>query len=412
MKLIVHDYAGHAFPVQLSRELARRGRVVTHIYAGYNQTPRGPLAPQGGDPATLTLRGLYIKSELDKRALLRRWQQEREYGQLLARAILADKPDIVLSANTPIDAQRAALNAAGSVQSKFVFWLQDLIGEGTRTILRERLPLFGSAIGGHYIRVEESLLRQSDSIVGISDTHVGYLAEHGIDQGKVHCIPNWAPIEEIPTASRDNRWARAHGLGNCFSFLYSGTLGMKHDPGPIAELARHFKADPSVRIVLISEGKNADWLKAVAVKEALQNLQVLPFQRCEEFPEVLATGDVLVGVLDAGAGRYSVPSKVLSYLCAGRAILLAMPEDNLAAQTVLEAGAGIVVPPNDWRALVEAAELLRKDAALRNRLGANGRAYAEAAFQIGPIADKFEAVLDQTARGTFWVPAEGVVVVT
>jgi len=30
MRLLIHDYAGHPFQVQLSRELARRGHSVTH----------------------------------------------------------------------------------------------------------------------------------------------------------------------------------------------------------------------------------------------------------------------------------------------------------------------------------------------------------------------------------------------
>ena len=32
MKIIVHDYAGHPFQVQLSRRLASRGHEVLHLY--------------------------------------------------------------------------------------------------------------------------------------------------------------------------------------------------------------------------------------------------------------------------------------------------------------------------------------------------------------------------------------------
>ena len=43
MRILVHDYAGHPFQVQLSRELARRGHEVRHAYASALQTPRGEL---------------------------------------------------------------------------------------------------------------------------------------------------------------------------------------------------------------------------------------------------------------------------------------------------------------------------------------------------------------------------------
>lgn len=41
MRLLVHDYSGHPHQVQLSRELAKRGHEVLHLYAGFLQTPRG-----------------------------------------------------------------------------------------------------------------------------------------------------------------------------------------------------------------------------------------------------------------------------------------------------------------------------------------------------------------------------------
>ena len=50
MKILVHDYAGHPFQVQLSRELASRGHTVRHAYAGGLQTPRGELQKRESDP--------------------------------------------------------------------------------------------------------------------------------------------------------------------------------------------------------------------------------------------------------------------------------------------------------------------------------------------------------------------------
>ncbi len=40
MHILIHDYAGHAFPVSLSRELAMRGHRVTHAFASVLQTPQ------------------------------------------------------------------------------------------------------------------------------------------------------------------------------------------------------------------------------------------------------------------------------------------------------------------------------------------------------------------------------------
>jgi colanic acid biosynthesis glycosyl transferase WcaI len=101
---------------------------------------------------------------------------------------------------------------------------------------------------------------------------------------------------------------------------------------------------------------------------------------------------VLVAVIEADAGTYSVPSKVQSYLCAGRPILLAAPSENLAARVVARENAGIVVAP-DGSDFMAAAIRLRHDNELRAEQGANGRAYAERAFDMIKIVDAFEETL-------------------
>ena len=59
--------------------------------------------------------------------------------------------------------------------------------------------------------------------------------------------------------------------------------------------------------------------------KACGSLRCLGFQPFEVLPDVLGSADVLVAILEPDAGVFSVPSKVLSYFCAGRPVLLAVP---------------------------------------------------------------------------------------
>ena len=43
MRIVVNDYSGHPFQIELSRELARRGHKVLHLYSAEFQTPKGDL---------------------------------------------------------------------------------------------------------------------------------------------------------------------------------------------------------------------------------------------------------------------------------------------------------------------------------------------------------------------------------
>ena len=122
---------------------------------------------------------------------------------------------------------------------------------------------------------------------------------------------------------------------------------------------------------------------------------------------MLASADVLVALLETDAGAFSVPSKVLTYLSAGRPILAAIPAVNRAARTIADAGAGIVVEPGDRGALVNAAQRLASDDALRGACAAAWRRYADTAFDIEAITDRFEAVLSRRANPS-GVPADDV----
>ncbi len=152
-------------------------------------------------------------------------------------------------------------------------------------------------------------------------------------------------------------------------------------------------------MVVVSEGRGADWLRRRREEERLSNLRLLPFQPYPELPDVLASGDVLLTLLEADAGAFSVPSKVLSYLCAGRALLAAVPADNLAAEVVRRSGGGVLVEPGDEGDLVANATRLLADTGRREALGRCARRYAEENFDVAGIGDKFEAILAPRRNG-------------
>ena len=81
-------------------------------------------------------------------------------------------------------------------------------------------------------------------------------------------------------------------------FLYSGTLGFKHNPGLLLALAKAFAEDRDVEVVVNSQGAPADWLRTQAAAAGLRNLRVNPFQPYEAMSDVLASADVLVMLVD------------------------------------------------------------------------------------------------------------------
>jgi colanic acid biosynthesis glycosyl transferase WcaI len=385
VRIVVHDYVGYAFPAQLARALAGRGHEVVHLHCRSFVAGKGDLERKDGDPSGLAFESVAVEGEFAKYDVRRRIAHEHATGHELAARVAAFRPDAVLSANTPLIVQRALLRASHASGARFVFWQQDVISAAARRVA-------GSMAAWAAGLLERRLLRRSDAVVVISEDFLPLLRRWGVDESRVSVIENWAPLDELPVVSRANAWSAEHGLDGRFVVLYSGALGVKHDPSLLLELAR-WAGERDAMVVVVSEGPGADWLAGRAAAEPA--LRVLPYQPYARLPEVLGSADVLVALLEPDAGIFSVPSKVLTYLCAARPLLVSVAGANLAARVVERSGGGLVVPPNDPEALIGAAGTLHADEGLRAELGGRARSYAETVFDLERIADRFEQVLER-----------------
>lgn len=317
--------------------------------------------------------------------------QEVEYGWRLMRQIRATSPDVVVSANAPLISALVLQVCLRLRRIPVVFWQQDIYSMAISQHFDKRGGRVRRFAGRSFVAVERWLLRSSSQVVVISEDFLSLLGQWGIAESKVTVVKNWAPLEEMPVSPRPNPWSERHRIADDQKvLLYAGTLGLKHQPRMLLALAEAFADRPDVRVVVASEGLGATWLAEQVVGD---EMELLPFQPYADLPDMLGSGDVLLVLLEPDAGVFSVPSKVLTYHCAGRAILGAIPHENLAARTIESNGAGLVVDPGDADEFVAAARRLVDDEALRTGMGASARRAAEATFDIDTITDEFVDVL-------------------
>jgi glycosyltransferase involved in cell wall biosynthesis len=388
-RLFLHDYAGHPFTYELARSLAEAGRHTTYAYCAATVTPRGRLH------ATDTLQVVPLGEgwSFEKYRLARRVLSELRLGLASVRASRQARPTTIVTCNMPVLSLMVIWLGARLQRARLVVWFQDSQGRIASAVAGSGRA---TAVIGRVLRALEGWgLRRAARVIAISPAMVTESARLGVEPTKVRLLENWAPLSELPLRSRDNDWAVRHGLTDVTCLLYSGTLARKHSPQLLAALAREIGDD--VCVIVVSEGEGADELQRVAAGEPLPNLRVLPYQPFDELADVLGSADVLLALLEPAAAEASVPSKVWSYCCAGRPVLAAMPATNRAAEVLVGARAGLVVPPGDAAAFVTAARELLADPALRNELGAHGRRYAEAAFGEAAVRERFLHALDGAA---------------
>lgn len=398
MRLHIHDGSGHPFQVQLSRELARRGHTVLHTYATQWVSGHGRLTTGPDDPPTLRIEGITTERAYDKYSPRRRIAWEVAYAREWQRILLREPWDVVVSCNTQLISAAVMRRWFRRHRQPWMLWHQDISAFAFADEAARRLPrLPAEFIGRTAMGVEKRLVRDCDAVVAIGEPFIAQYREWGLRRARVRMIPNWAPLDEIARLPRDEvgeAWARRCGVPPTdLRILYAGMLGRKHNPQLLVDLVDQVRAaGVDAQLVVASEGPGADYLSAQAAQRPW--LRVLGFQPAEDLAPMLASGDVLVAVLEPEAARFSIPSKVLSYLAAGRPVLVLAPESNPCVSDVT-LGGGLVVEPTskgvELGASWIAAELT--DPARRDEIGALARVYAQSKFDISGIADQFEELL-------------------
>jgi len=392
MRIFFHDYGRYSFTLDLAKELAARGHSVAYAYSDLD-TVRADL--ESARSENLSLAPVRGGESLAKSSFFKRYKSEVRHGEIAAEAIRQFKPNVVLSGNAPLEAQWRMMAGARAANARFVYWMQDFLSAAARAILPKKLGPVGSFAASHFERLEQRMTRDSDHVVVITPDFSEVLSRWGVSDRKITVIENWAPVLPLPDPSEVSRWRAEHGLTEKRVLLYSGTLGIKHRPELIWELAKRVENNDQVRLVVIAEGSGIDWLKEQK-GEGQPNLLLLPFQPFRLLPVTLGAADALVVLLEEDAGAFCVPSKTLTYMRAGRPILAGMPPSNLASQILTRNGIGVVVPPADVDGFVAAGLRLIESPEEAAQMGANALAYSARTFHLPTIADRFEALLRET----------------
>jgi glycosyltransferase involved in cell wall biosynthesis len=396
MRLLLHDYSGHPFQVELSRELSRRGHDVTHSSCDGYTSGKGHLRTEPGE--TLRFEPIGVGVAIAKTSFGKRLLQELGLGVELVAQVRRLRPDVVMASNVPIPTLVVLALVLRVRGIPWVLWHQDVQAVAIRSFAGSKLSRAFAVVAVLIGAAEKWCARRAAAVVVIADSFLDVHRRWGT-AGKTTVISNWAPLEEIRPVTRTNDWSHEHGLDDVPTLLYSGTLGLKHNPALLVGLARELiDAGHPVQLVVVNQGPAEQVLRDEATRLDVP-LLLLPFQPYERLSDVLGSGDVLVVLLEQDAGAFSVPSKTLSYLCAGRPVLGLMPAENLAATLIARAD-GCVLPPLAQSLPAAAAWVgdVLDDTERRAAVGKAARVLAEQEFALARCADAFESILVSSIR--------------
>jgi glycosyltransferase involved in cell wall biosynthesis len=218
----------------------------------------------------------------------------------------------------------------------------------------------------------------------------------GAPADRTTVIPSWTDTSAIVPGSKDNSFARAHGLADKFVVMHSGNLGLSQELESIVEAAALLSDLPDLVVVFQGDGVMRMPLETRAQSMGLSNVRFLPFAARADLGASFAAADVFVVSLQRGLAGFIVPSKLYGILAAGRPYVAAVEENGEVDIVTRRHDCGVIAEPGDAASVAAAIRGLYHDRSRTARLGANARA-ASALFdrrlQVQRYLDVFSSVL-------------------
>lgn len=321
------------------------------------------------------------------------WRLALQYASFMmggALRILAcgrwDWDQVFVFQTSPVTAAIPALLAARLSGARAVIWVQDLWPDSLQAVgVRFPRPIYRivRAMSG-------AIYRAFASVVGQSQTLLPGLRELGVRERALRCVCNWA--DEAPHGADGREAAPAWAPG--FTVLFAGNLGRAQGLGAVLDAADRLRDMTGLQWVLMGDGAMRAWLLEEVGRRGLQDRVILPGRRPpEEMPFHFAAADLLlISLADDPVLARTVPSKLSSYLAAGRPVVGAVAGEP--ASIIQASGAGEAVAPEDGAALAEAVVRLRMlPEEARQAMGRAGRAYYEAHFTKAACVNQLESIL-------------------
>ena len=120
---------------------------VTHAYFAGDAGPKGRLSCGDDDVGVLSFLPIGAGIDYSKTNFIQRRKGDLHYGRELVEALGNLDPDLVLSGNTPTEAQEFLVSACQTNGIAFVYWCQDFYSIAASQILKKNLPVIAGQSG-------------------------------------------------------------------------------------------------------------------------------------------------------------------------------------------------------------------------------------------------------------------------
>ncbi|CAA0120730.1 Alpha-D-kanosaminyltransferase [BD1-7 clade bacterium] len=288
-----------------------------------------------------------------------------DYMSFMIMAIFAGlfvrRVDVIVATSPQFFTAVAGCLLSGLKRKPWIFELRDIWPASITAVgaMSDESPVIKLLV-----RIEKWLYRKADRIVAVTHTFKRELVERGISGDKIDVVLNGVDLSKYQPMEKDPELEGIYDLHGKFVVAYVGTHGMAHALGTIVNAAERLKAHEDIVFVFAGGGAGADDVKRLVDEKKLTNVRVLGRQDKSLMNRLWSLCDVsLVHLRDTPLFSSVIPSKIFESMGMGLPMIIGVPEGEATA-IVRDDHCGLVIPPEDEVAMVEAIEKIYSDPVL------------------------------------------------
>jgi len=247
-------------------------------------------------------------------------------------------------------------------------------------------------------RMERWVYRHADAVTVHSDGNRACIVEHNGARQKVHVVPNWIDLTKYKPGPRVNSFRSNYGLDDAFVVSYAGIMGFAQGVGDILRAATVLERQiPDFLLLLAGSGVELPKLKQLAQEQHLKKVRFLPHLPEQEYIELLQASDVCLVTLIKSLRTPVVPGKLSCIMAVSRPVVCSVPPTSDARKIMEESESGLWVNAGDTETLANAILGLHADPDKREKMGQNGRVYAETHFDREHCVQRYVELLGNSS---------------
>lgn len=279
--------------------------------------------------------------------------------------------DVMLIASTPPTQGAMAALIKKCTGRPFIYNLQDIFPD---SLIGTGLSHQGSILWKIGRVIENFTYRNADKIVVISEAFKRNIMAKGVPEDKIEVVYNWVDQNSVvPVAKDNNPLFDELGINkNKFHVVYAGNLGNAQNIDVIVDSARLMSDNNDVEFIIFGTGGLKEHYVKQVETYGIKNVKFFPLQPIERVSQVYGLGDVCVVSCKPGLGGAAMPSKLLSIMSAGRAVVASFDEGELT-YILDHYKCGKSAPAGDVQTFVEVIRSMAADRKTCEEMGQNAR---------------------------------------